>query len=200
MARGLATRVGGTRSRFLRSFLKSPRQVGAVLPTSRRAVRDTLSMAPVERARCLVELGAGTGVYTREILARMGPEARLLAFEIDPELASGLEAELGEPRLSVVPDSAARIADHLGGDRPDVIVSAVPFTSLPGELGREILGAARAALAPGGVMLVLQYSPFIERELRRTFTSVERRISPINVPPAFLFACRGVSETTPAPT
>ena len=178
------------RSRFLRSFLTSPRQVGAVLPTSRRTVRDTLAMAPVEQARWVVEIGAGTGVYTREILARIGPEARLLAFEIDPDLARALETEIADPRLSVVNDSAANVANHLNGEKVDVLVSAVPFTSLPKGLGREILEASRAVLAPGGAMLVLQYSPLVESQLRRTFGSVRRRLSPINLPPAFLYECR----------
>jgi phospholipid N-methyltransferase len=186
----------GSRSRFLRSFLTSPRQVGAVLPTSRRTVRDTLSMAPVERARCVVEIGAGTGVYTREILARIGPEARLLAFEIDPNLARALETEIADPRLSVVNDSAAEVASHLGGEKADILVSAVPFTSLPKGLGREILEASRAALAPGGAMLVLQYSPLVESQLRRTFGSVRRRLSPLNLPPAFLYECRVDSNGT----
>jgi hypothetical protein len=39
-------------------------------------------------------------------------------------------------------------------------------------------------------MLVLQYSPFMQRDLERAFGSVERRVSPLNVPPAVLFACR----------
>jgi phospholipid N-methyltransferase len=186
----------GSRSRFLRSFLTSPRQVGAVLPTSRRTVRDTLSMAPVERARCVVEIGAGTGVYTREILARIGPEARLLAFEIDPNLARALETEIADPRLSVVNDSAAEVASHLGAEKADILVSAVPFTSLPKGLGREILEASRAALAPGGAMLVLQYSPLVESQLRRTFGSVRRRLSPLNLPPAFLYECRVDSNGT----
>ena len=181
---------GGERRRFLRSFFASPRGVGAVLPTSRRAVRDTLALAPPADARLVVELGAGTGVYTREILAQLGPEGRLVAFEIDPDLARALEEELDAPRLQVVNESAAELASYLEGEQPDLIVSALPFTSLPGELGRRILRAASAALAPGGTLLVLQYSPLIERELRRAFASVNRRISPVNVPPAFLFACR----------
>jgi phospholipid N-methyltransferase len=180
----------GSRSRFLRSFLTSPRQVGAVLPTSRRTVRDTLSMAPIESARTVVEIGAGTGVYTREILARIGPDARLLAFEIDPALARGPLAEIADPRLTVIEGSATEMARHLDGAQVDVLVSAVPFTSLPREAGDEILAACRAALAPDGTMLVLQYSPLVESRLRETFGSVRRRLSPLNVPPAFLFACR----------
>src|SRR3954470_23425780 len=79
------------RLRFLRAFLAHPRQVGAVLPTSHAAVRDMLDMADIPGAQLVVELGAGTGVQTGEILARLGPDARLLSFEIDPDLARLLD-------------------------------------------------------------------------------------------------------------
>ena len=72
------------RVRFLRAFAANPRQVGAILPTSRYAVRDMLDLGDVPGAGLVVELGAGTGVQTGEILARMGPDARLVALEIDP--------------------------------------------------------------------------------------------------------------------
>ncbi|MDQ4072121.1 MAG: methyltransferase domain-containing protein [Actinomycetota bacterium] len=191
MGRAPSDRAGGDRLRFLRSFLASPRKVGAVLPTSRRTVRDTLDLAPLEQARWVVELGAGTGVYTRAILERIGSDARVLAFEVDPELSSALASELRDPRLRVINDSAAEVARHLDGATAEVIVSAVPFTSLPAPERRQILHAAREVLGPEGVLLVLQYSPLIERELRQTFTEVRRRLSPLNVPPAFLFACQG---------
>jgi phospholipid N-methyltransferase len=163
--------------------------VGAVLPTSQRTVRDTLDMAPVEDARLVVELGAGTGPYTEAIVPRLRPDARLLAFEIDPALAGGLQRKLTDPRLTVIADSAANLEAHLDGRRPDVIVSALPFTSLPGPLRAEILAVCRRVLADAGVMLVLQYSPFVQKDLERTFGNVRRRISPLNVPPAVLFAC-----------
>jgi phospholipid N-methyltransferase len=187
---GALRRGLGERARFVRSFLRSPRGVGSILPTSQRAVRDMLDMAPVERARLVVELGAGTGPHTREILRRLGPDAELFAFELDAALARALERELTDPRLRVIADSATNLAAHLDGRRPDVIVSALPFTSLPAAVRRDALRAARTALADDGVMLVLQYSPLVQRELERTFASVERRLSPRNVPPAVLFACR----------
>jgi len=55
---------------------------------------------------------------------------------------------------------------------------------------REILGVARRVLDDDGVMLVLQYSPFLRNDLRRAFGSVRIRLSPLNVPPAVLYACR----------
>jgi phospholipid N-methyltransferase len=191
--RDAAVRVSGLlreRGRFLRSFLASPRRVGSVLPTSRSTVRALLDLAPVAQARLVVELGAGTGPYTRGILERLGPQGRLLSFEIDPALAAGLVEDLSDPRLRVVADSAANLEAHLDGRRPEVIVSALPFTSLPATVRREVLAVARTVLAHDGVMLVLQYSPFVQRELQGTFGCVERHLSPLNVPPAVLFACR----------
>jgi phospholipid N-methyltransferase len=178
------------RLRFLRAFLANPRQVGAVLPTSRWAVRDMLDLADVPAAELVVELGAGTGVQTGEILARLAPGARLVALEIDPELAKLLDERFDDPRLQVVCDSAENLDAHLDGRRADVLVSALPYTSLEPGLRRRILDSLPTSLAPGGVLLVIQYSPIMRTELSRRFASVTQKITPWNVPPAFLFACR----------
>ncbi len=186
------------RLRFLRSFLAHPRQVGAVLPTSGRAVRNMLDLAEFEQARLVVELGAGTGVYTAAVLDRLGPQAELIAFEIDSRLADGLQRKLPDPRLRVVAGSAEGLPEVLNGRRPQVVVSALPFTSLPVGIGRLILERTARVLAPGGVLLVLQYSPLLTAELSRLFGSLTRRVSLLNVPPAFLFACRDPRPTVPA--
>ncbi len=179
------------RRTFLRSFLANPRQVGALVPTSSRAVSDTLDLARVEDARLIVEFGAGSGVYTRELLRRMGPGARLLAFEVDHQLSAALAAEIDDPRLRLIAASSEEVERHLEGARVDLLVSALPFTSLPAAVRRRVLDLCPAILAPDGTMLVLQYSPFVQRELERRFATVQRRISPVNLPPAFLFRCTG---------
>jgi phospholipid N-methyltransferase len=148
-----------------------------------------LDLTRVPEAGLIVEFGAGSGVYTRELLRRMGPDARLIAFEVDEGLAARVRAELDDPRLQLVAGSAEDVEQHLNGASVDVLVSALPFTSLPGEVRRRVLDLSPRILGPRGVMLVLQYSPFIQRELERRFANVERRISPLNVPPAFLFRC-----------
>ena len=148
-----------------------------------------LDLTRVPDAGLIVEFGAGSGVYTRELLRRMGPDARLIAFEVDDGLAARVRAELDDHRLQLVAGSAEEVEQHLNGADVDVLVSALPFTSLPGEVRRRVLDLSPKILGPRGVMLVLQYSPFIQRELQRRFANVERRISPLNVPPAFLFRC-----------
>jgi phospholipid N-methyltransferase len=92
--------------------------------------------------------------------------------------------------VQVVCDSAEELDVHLGGKRADVVVSALPYTSMPLPVRTRVLDLLPAVLAPGGAVLVIQYSPLMLGELRRRFGSVRRRVSPWNVPPAFLFACR----------
>jgi phospholipid N-methyltransferase len=178
------------RALFLRSMLTHPRRVGAVWPTSKWAVRDLLDMADLGSARTVVEFGVGTGVYTREVLARLAPGARFLAFEVDRELAAAAGRRLADPRLRVVCDSAENVASYLNGEKADVIVCSIPFTSLPAEVREGVLRTSGEVLSPGGSMLVLQYSNAVRPALRRHFGQVHQRVSPLNFPPAFLFACR----------
>lgn len=186
-------------------MLRHPRQVGAVWPTSKRAVDDLLDFADFDSARNVVEFGTGTGVYTRGILERLRPGGRLLSFELDPDLASAVSDRLADPRLEVINASAEHAPDYMWryaeGEKADVLVSSVPFTSLPPGVRDGIMQAARDVLKPGGKMLVLQYSGAVLADLERFFGPVKRRISFVNLPPAFLFACnnpgrRDASEET----
>lgn len=174
-------------------MLRNPRTVGAVWPTSCRAVDDLLDMADLGRAGVVVEFGAGTGVYTEGVLRRLPPEARFLSYEVDPALASAVSRRLPDERLEVVNESAERVVERLEklGRNADVVVSSLPFSTLPRPVSQRILDAAREALAPGGVFLVLQYSKTVLPELESRFPEIRRRFSPLNIPPALLFACEG---------
>jgi len=69
---------------FLGRFLRHPRTVGAVAPSSRRLARALVApMRQVPGTR-IAELGPGTGIVTREIAASLSPVARALAIDLDP--------------------------------------------------------------------------------------------------------------------
>src|SRR5690242_7652404 len=88
--------------RFLWGFIRHPREVGSVTPSSRFLARAVARHVPAD-ARAAAELGPGTGPMTRQILKRLGPDAKVLAFEIDPAFCALLRRELGsDPRLQVV--------------------------------------------------------------------------------------------------
>lgn len=167
-----------------------PRRVGAVWPTSRSAVRDLLDMTDLSGAKLVAEFGVGTGVYTEETLRRLPPDATLLAFEVDEDLADAVAGRLGgDGRLRVVRDSAENVEAYLGGGRLDAAVSSLPLTTLPRDVTGNVLRAAQRSLKPDGALLVLQYSNAALPHLERYFAPIRRRVSPLNVPPAVLFAC-----------
>ena len=80
----------GGKNTFLKAFIKNPRQVGALNQTSPFVAKEITASIDFEKARCLVELGSGTGNITRKIVRKMHPECVLFCFEIDPNLAREL--------------------------------------------------------------------------------------------------------------
>lgn len=182
------------RATFLRSFLRDWRTIGSVTPSSRFLVDAMLDRIDFPTTRCLVEYGPGTGVFTAELLRRMTPDSQLLALDTEAHFIDALRRRLPDPRLIAVRGSAAAIERHvvaLGWTGADAIVSGIPYTAMPAPLRATILRASAAALAPDGVFLAYQYSPYIRPLLGRLFAHVETHWVPLNLPPAFYFLCHG---------
>jgi phospholipid N-methyltransferase len=152
-------------------------------------------MGDLPAAGTIVEFGVGTGVYTRQIIERLGPDATFLAFEIDSKLAAAASRGIRDPRVSVINGSAENAEAYLDGKEVDVLVSSLPFTTFPAPLRERVMEVSRRILSPAGVMLVLQYSPRVLPLLQSRFSHIRRRISPLNVPPAFLYACEQSGES-----
>lgn len=174
---------------FFRAFLRAPGVVASLVPSSGFLEQRLVRAAELERARVVVELGAGTGGTTRAFLAAMSEEARLLAIERTDELAAGL-ADIRDPRLSVVNGCASRICDELQQRElagADAVVSGIPFSTLPPELAREIVMQINRALAPGGRFVAYQLSPRVAEYAQPVLGQprIERELR--NVPPLKVF-------------
>ena len=81
---------------FLQAFLKSPRVIASVFPSSSFLERRVVRAADVGSARAVVELGAGTGGITRTLLEAMGQDGRLIAIERTAAFVDGL-GRIGDP-------------------------------------------------------------------------------------------------------
>lgn len=152
----------GDRLAFLLGFVRDPAGVGSVVPSSRRLERRLVRNARIAEARCVVELGPGTGGTTRAFLDEMAPSARLLAIELDPVFARRIADGVDDARLHVESGSAERIGDMLAARRlpaPDAIVSGIPFSTMPQDVGERIAQAVAAVLAPGGRFVAYQVRP-----------------------------------------
>ncbi len=154
----LTQRPASDRLAFLRGFLRSPRSVGSVIPSSRFLERRVVAAARLNGARVVVELGPGTGGTTRAILAALGPQARLLCIERDPAFADSLGA-IEDRRLIVhcgdAADLAGTLAEH-GLAAPQAVISGIPFSTMPHAVSRQVAERVAHGLAIEGCFVAYQ--------------------------------------------
>jgi len=175
---------------FLRGFLKRPKEVGSVIPSSRFLERSIVKSAGLESARLVVELGPGTGGTTRALLRNLGPDAKLLAIEINPHFAGLLAGHVNDPRLIVHEGSAADIPSALklhGLPAPDVILSGIPFSTMSRELGMSILESVRDTLSEEGRFVAYQFRDRVEKLGREVFGRASVTLELLNVPPMHVY-------------
>jgi phosphatidylethanolamine/phosphatidyl-N-methylethanolamine N-methyltransferase len=174
------------RVQFFRGFLQHPKEVGSIIPSSRFLEKRIVRAAGIRKARTLVELGPGTGGTTRALLRAMDPQATLVAIEINPRFVRLLETTLDDPRLHVVHGSAADVSDalaSLGLPAPDVILSGIPFSTMPPDLAASIVQSAHDALSPTGRFVAYQVRDRVEILGNRVFGPASVQMELLNVPP-----------------
>ena len=177
---------------FARNFLKHPRMLGSLIPSSRFLIDEVLQAVDWANARVIVEYGPGVGTFTAEILQRMRADARLVVIETNRDFVRFLRTSFPDERLHVVHESAAcvrKVLQRLGLPAAQYIISGIPLGSMPEPVRAQIVGETRAALAPGGGFLVYQFTARVLPVLQRTFGSVRRSFERRNLPPAQLFVC-----------
>lgn len=171
---------------FFRGFLKDPRQVGSVIPSSRFMERKIIEFSDLADARVVVELGPGTGGTTRALLRAMRPDARMLAIDLDPRFTE-IVAAIDDPRLIAHTGSAADLGAILkqhGLLAADVVISGIPFSTMPDEIGRAILERVRDSLSAGGRFVAYQFRAEVARLAKRVFGDFKRSAPvPLNIPP-----------------
>ena len=174
---------------FLQQFLRHPRQVGSVIPSSRYMERRVVALADIANAKTIVELGTGTGGITRAILKAMAPDARLVGIEINPRFQELLTC-IEDDRLIAHSGSAEHLVEILHQYRlpaPDAVVSGIPFSTMSPELGKRILSVIADALAPGGRFVAYQVSSQVAKLARPVMGEPRRQLEFLNIPPMRLY-------------
>lgn len=195
---------------FIEECRRNFAQTGALAPSSRALAHAmTAYVAPGDAPRRILEVGPGTGVFTEEIVRRMGPFDHLDVYEVNPAFAEHMEErfardphfEIAKGRLSLQRRDVLELPrDALY----DVILSSLPLNNFEPAKVRAFLDTFMAHLIPGGVLSYFEYvfiravkrvlSPAPERERLRLVGEVtgefvrrfQVRSDPVllNLPPA----------------
>lgn len=173
--------------RYLRSFIKD-KNVASVTPTSTDAMNYILDLLDLSRDCTIIEFGAGTGVFTFELLNRMTSRSRLIAFETNEELARHIAANQ-DPRLTVVNESAENISnvlESLGLESAQYIISGIPFSFITPSSREQIIIDSYRTLDENGVLLVYQATYMMKTTMEKVFGNCETDKALLNLPPLFI--------------
>lgn len=177
---------------FLRTWLRHPRRVGALAPSGPALAALITADIPRDGA-AVIELGAGTGVFTRALLARGVASDRLVLVEADPAFASALRQQF--PALRIMQMDAAQLGmtgDFFGGARADAVVSGLPLVAMPVEQAVAIVHCAFARhLAAEGAFYQFTYVPHCPIPARyleaMRLRAVRVGVAWMNFPPAIVY-------------
>lgn len=182
---------------FFRQWLRNPFAMAAVSPSGQQLAALMVEQLP-RGARRVVELGGGTGVFTRALLHRGVRAEDLLVLELNEALHRYLHERF--PDVRIVRGDARElpmIAQRAGflDDAPaDAVISGLGLLSMPRRMQREILQATLDVLAADGVFVQFTYGPVspVPRDLldELGLTAQRRGTAWRNVPPANVFVYR----------
>ena len=173
-----------------KEFARHPSMVGSAFPASRWLVRRMLDPLDWSRIRVFVEFGPGTGRFTRMVLSRLAPNAKLVALETGADFVRLLESTITDNRFRVVHASADNVAEILvdqGVGKADCILSGLPFSTLEPEEARRIINASCAILKPGGQFIAYQMRSTVKALLVDRFEQVDTGYEWRNIQPCRLY-------------
>ncbi|MBF7043985.1 class I SAM-dependent methyltransferase [Campylobacter volucris] len=180
---------------FLYQYLKHPKQTGALCASSKKLSK--LITSHVKNAKNIVEIGPGTGSFTKYILNQKNPNANFFAVEINPQMAQKLQKKIKNIDIEI--SSAQNLLTMLEKrsiKNADLIISGIPWASLKLKDQDLLLKSIHNALEDQGSFATFAYilptlkGRKFKKKLFNTFSKVE--ISPIvwqNLPPAFVYFC-----------
>jgi phosphatidylethanolamine/phosphatidyl-N-methylethanolamine N-methyltransferase len=177
---------------FLKSFWKEKKMVGSMVPSSRFLAKKMLDPIDFSKAKVIVELGPGTGVFTRKLLENLRPDGVLLVFELNDEFMALLRKEFHDPRVHLIHDSAEKIGEYLnklGLKDADIVMSSLPLANFPDTLKDVILKESHRVMGDRGLYIQFQYSLNAKTHIKKTFRHVNISFTPANFPPAFVYTC-----------
>ncbi|MBE7463338.1 MAG: methyltransferase domain-containing protein [Planctomycetes bacterium] len=204
---------------FLRESMKDFKTTGAIAPSSRFLARAMARALPkpatIRRGFRVLEVGPGTGAFTKAVVRHLKGQGRLDLYEISPRFAAHLEERIANDRCYEAMRRRIRVFQSDVRELPakpsyNAILSGLPLNNFTPEEVEGFFEHFRALLRPGGTLTYFEYlairelqAPFRSRESRKRLKGVrevvsgfikryefQSRIVPLNVPPAVVHYLR----------
>jgi phosphatidylethanolamine/phosphatidyl-N-methylethanolamine N-methyltransferase len=146
--------------RFFKGWIDKPKAVGSIIPTSSITARRMASVIDTGSGLPVLELGPGTGVITKAILAHGVKPENLYTIEYSEDFVRHLEKQFDG--VNIIHGDAFDLDTTLGEKRDltfDSIVSGVPLLNFPVAQRIRYIEDLLARIPAGRPIVQLTYGP-----------------------------------------
>ncbi len=179
------------RTQFVRALLSNPAAIGAVAPSGPALAAAITACIPPGAGKVL-ELGCGTGVFTREMLRRGVDPANLVLVEQDMAMSSSLQAQFPEAAVLRVPAQELCRKRHPEMDGIGAAICGLPLRNMSHAHHQQLLAAVFDALPAEGSMALFTYGvrcPISDSVLEACGLQASKvGFVPLNLPPASVYS------------
>jgi phosphatidylethanolamine/phosphatidyl-N-methylethanolamine N-methyltransferase len=177
---------------FLKQFINKPLGIGSIVPSGKQLAKLMVENLQIEPDDLVVELGPGTGVFTKELLRQGVAPENIILVEFNPNFANFLRKNF--PTLRVIQGDASKLPELLAEIKVGKvrrIMSGIPMRSLPKFMRSAITQGIAESLEKNGVAVQFTYAltaPLAALTAGENQLSGQRVASAFkNVPPAFIW-------------
>ncbi|WP_196593363.1 class I SAM-dependent methyltransferase [Pectinatus sottacetonis] len=174
---------------FLREFFEKPTKIGSIIPSSNFLVRKMLQSLSWDEIDSIVELGAGTGVFTKYIAQHKKKNCAAVIIEQNSLMRQSLENHFPKLFFGEQAENLSFILQNLGLKKVDCIISSLPFAMFNKKLREQIIYEVMFSLKKGGKFIAFQYSLQMYPSLHEKFSKIKLDFEILNFPPAFIYRC-----------
>lgn len=180
--------------KFLKEYIKNPFNVGAIMPSTRHLAKEMVRNIDFKNAKCIVEYGPGTGVFSKEIINKCPGSTKIILFETNEEFYKDLSNQYKDYKnVIIINDGAEKISEYLNRHKiknVDYVISGLPFASLPEDKSKIILSSTKKVLSDKGEFRTFQYTLLKKGLFEKNFSDITHTKIYKNIPPAYVLRCK----------
>ncbi len=173
---------------FLKEFIQTPTSVGSVCPSGKGLVNALIQALPPDSNGLIIDLGAGSGSVSQQLVKSGITQERILAVERSPGFSATFRNQC--PQVPLIIGDARNleniISRHDSAARVCAIISSLPLRVLPKTVVGEIMAEMRNVLDKrGGIFIQYTYVWWRRQRLQHfDFKPHSSQIILRNLPPA----------------
>ena len=175
---------------FVKSWFDSPKRMGALFPSFARTGKMLAGLIKDPHNVRVVELGAGTGQVTDQIVNAGVDLNKFATIEFDQKFCGELLKKHPEG-LQIFNIDAAAMGEKLPSEfvgNTDYIISTLPLITLREAKAKEVIEAVFRMLKQGGVYIQITFSPLKPKYMKRLgLKATKICVSWINLPPTHIW-------------